>query len=1513
MKKRFPFFVFILTIFSMFLFLTGCDGAEEIKEIAQLSDKKIGVQSGNVADQMVLSRYPEAKINYYQNPLDGVQAVVDGKISAFAGDLLSLEVIAANNSEVTLLSQVFVPDDYGYAVQLDNTELKKAIDNTVSELKKNGTYDKMMQRWMPKNGQIGRMPEFEQSGTEGVLIFGTCSEQVPFSFYDEDRRIVGFDVEIAYHVAQSLNKKLEIVDMNFGSLITSLASGKVDMIGASISITEERAKKVLFSESYYTAGLGALVKNFSPVSEEPEKTETNQITEITQLADKKVGVQSGNVADQMVLSKYPEAKINYYQSPLDGVQAVIDGKISAFAGDLLSLEIIAANNSNVLLLPEVFIPDNYGYAVQLDNTELKKAIDDTVAGMKADGTYEKLLERWLPKNGKPGRMPEFDQSGTEGVLVFGTCSEQMPFSFYDEDRRIVGFDVEVAYHVAQRLNKKLEIVDMNFGSLITSLAAGKVDMIGASISITEERAKKVLFSESYYTAGLGALVKNYNSAAIENVEKEYFFVADLKNAKIGVMGGTIAEGYVEEHFPDAQMMIFSDIMDGIAALKVGRVDAIMTAYTTIVNAVKRNPDLKMLEENLTNGPACVAVSKGNSDLLEQISTLVKKYKEDGLLEDLEKRWLKLEDVPYEPLEINLPDTGEVLRVAISANREPIGFHGSNDEIKGFDPDFSRMLARDLGMQVEFIDVKFSALINLLESGKADVIISNMTATEERAKKVDFSESYFVNPQRMVVRRFESGDTTLMSVPDDIKDKKIGVLTGSVHDTYVMNKYPEAKIFNYKDISDLILSLKNDKTDVIMTINDTAIELFKTDDSLALLGGTIFSQDVGTIFNKKNADLREQFNKFLKQIKTDGVYDDMMNRWVADRKSEMPEIKSSGENGTLRVGIVSDKGLPFATMSDGEYIGFDVELCERFAAYLGKDIQFYDMQFGSLIPSVASDKIDIAASTLVITEERQKLVLFSDPYYELKSVFVANKKNLAGYSAAKVEEEEKTFFESVAESFYINIVHENRYILILNGLKVTLIIALLACLFGTILGSLVCYMRMSKNYILRFIAKLYITVLRGIPVLVLLMLIYYVVFASVNIDPVLVAIIAFGMNFGAYVSEMFRTSIERIDRGQTEAGLAGGFSKFQTFRYIILPQAVKNVIPVYKGEFISLVKMTSVVGYIAVQDLTKASDIIRSRTFDAFFPLIMVAILYFLLSWILTLALDLVEIRVDPKKRRKLSLKMKGGGKTRMIIALSVIIILIAAAMIVPSVMSGSKTALNKGAITDVTDLEGRKVIVITGTTGDFYVRDNFKTAEVIDMVYPSDAVVELQTKRGEVFLFDKNTLDFIIKSEKGLELLPGKISEVQVAIPIKGDNAALKQKVDECIETFREDGTLAEMYKRWFSDTWDVPPAMPKFQQKDESGVLRIGTCSMTIPFSFIHNRNLTGHDVELAYRIADRLGMKVEFFDLTFDAMITALQGGKIDMAISNYFYTEERERKVIFSIPYMTADVCGLVRSGE
>lgn len=227
----------------------------------------------------------------------------------------------------------------------------------------------------------------------------------------------------------------------------------------------------------------------------------------------------------------------------------------------------------------------------------------------------------------------------------------------------------------------------------------------------------------------------------------------------------------------------------------------------------------------------------------------------------------------------------------------------------------------------------------------------------------------------------------------------------------------------------------------------------------------------------------------------------------------------------------------------------------------------------------------------------------------------------------------SFVQAAVDGFERNVLHERRYLLILDGIKTTALISVWAVLLGTLLGGAVCRMRMSRSRWLRVPAMMYISVMRGTPVLIILMLAFYVAFASVNIDPEWVAVVAFGINFAAYVAEIYRAGIEGVDRGQREAGLALGFSNVHTFLFVIAPQALRRILPVYKGEMITLVKMTSIVGYIAVQDLTRAADIIRSRTFDAFFPLVMVAVLYFLISWTLLIGLTRLEWRLDPRQKR----------------------------------------------------------------------------------------------------------------------------------------------------------------------------------------------------------------------------------------------------------------------------------------
>ena len=223
-------------------------------------------------------------------------------------------------------------------------------------------------------------------------------------------------------------------------------------------------------------------------------------------------------------------------------------------------------------------------------------------------------------------------------------------------------------------------------------------------------------------------------------------------------------------------------------------------------------------------------------------------------------------------------------------------------------------------------------------------------------------------------------------------------------------------------------------------------------------------------------------------------------------------------------------------------------------------------------------------------------------------------------------------QELKSSFISNFIEDNRWRYITDGLKITLLVTVFAVLIGVVLGFLIAIVRTThdktgKLKILNAICKVYLTVIRGTPVVVQLMIIYFIIFGSVDISKVLVAIIAFGINSGAYVAEIFRSGIMSIDNGQFEAGRSLGFNYAQTMMYIIMPQAFKNVLPTLCNEFISLLKETSVSGYIALQDLTKGGDIIRSRTYDAFMPLIAVALIYLAMVMIFTKLVSLLERRL----------------------------------------------------------------------------------------------------------------------------------------------------------------------------------------------------------------------------------------------------------------------------------------------
>ncbi|MBN2262183.1 MAG: ABC transporter permease subunit [Prolixibacteraceae bacterium] len=961
------------------------------------------------------------------------------------------------------------------------------------------------------------------------------------------------------------------------------------------------------------------------------KTNNSSISKLSMLeGGKTIAVPTGTVADQFVLARFPKAKIVYYNTVLDCALAVKDGKAHAAAYDKPILKNIAAKNNGLRVLDELLVDDNYGFAVDPTNHTLKQAMDKTLAQLQGNGTYQQMLKRWFPNTGPPQNMPEIELSGQNGTLRFGTAAVTEPMSFFDARQKISGFDIEYATYIAQHLDLKLEIIDMEFGALLPALISGKVDMIGAGMSITEERAKKVLFSEPYYKSGIAAIV------ALPKKEKNKSKKIDINNIgdkKLGVLMGSIHDKYANKTYPNATISQFQSISDMLTALQSSKVDVVFYEDACLSEILTDNSKIGIVQRNIFSAPIGAAFNKNNTTLLNSYNTFLAKIKTDGTYNDIVKRWIETGNKTMP--EFNNNTGKQKINIGISSD---LGFPYvamQNGMLVGFDVELATRFANDLNMEVNLVDMPFGSLIAAISTGKIDLIHSSMMITEERSKQVNFSDVYFESGATLIAlsENIENASQTIFQKLDDIANKRIGIYTGTVHDAFLAQNYPNAKRFLFDFPADMILALKTDKVDAIMLDNISAQVIVRQNPDLSIFHNDFFYTPLGIGFNKNNPQLRLEFNEFLQKIKNDGTYNAMRERWFTNdaEKALMPQIAPSNSQKQITAGVAIGD-LPYVSYVNGQYVGFDIEMLQRFALNNNYQLKIITLEFASLIAALHSGKVDLIADGISISEERAKKIDFSEPYADFRSALVVAKKNTSTNSATPTKIK-TSFFESISNSIHSNIITEKRYLLIINGLKTTFIISILAALLGTLIGALLCFLRMSKNKTTNKISALFIDLIRGTPVLVLLMIIFYVVFASVNISPVLVAIIAFGINFGAYVSEMFRSSIISIDKGQREAGIASGFTQTQTFIHIIMPQALQRVIPVYKGEFISLIKMTSIVGYIAVQDLTKASDIIRSRTFDAFFPLLMAAVLYILIAGIFTWLLSRVEISVDPKRRK----------------------------------------------------------------------------------------------------------------------------------------------------------------------------------------------------------------------------------------------------------------------------------------
>ena len=464
--------------------------------------------------------------------------------------------------------------------------------------------------------------------------------------------------------------------------------------------------------------------------------------------------------------------------------------------------------------------------------------------------------------------------------------------------------------------------------------------------------------------------------------------------------------------------------------------------------------------------------------------------------------------------------------------------------------------------------------------------------------------------------------------DDLDGRQLGVQTAVCYEDAVRGRIPSAEWNYFQMPNDMIMTLQSGKIDAYL-IEEVGFaaqrfehpELTRLEESA---GRIDFVISVGN--NEKQSTLLQEVNAFIADASADGTTTAMYEYWITNWNPDTCELQyqlTPGETKKpLRV-AVEGAYEPFSFVSHGMLSGFDVEFINRFCDAYGYTPEFYEVPFDSIAAGTEQGKYDLGMN-IVLTDERSDGAVLSDVYYSCDIVFVLD--GSAGAGAG--------FLRDMKDSFYKTFVKEDRWKMFAQGTGVTVLITAASVLFGTTLGFAV-YLLFRRG--LRVVNKVNAVItwlIQGMPTVVLLMILFYIIFGDSTLDGIWISVIGFTLIFACSVFDMLQVGFGAVGKGQTEASRALGYSDSQCFFRILLPQASRHFLSIYKNEVVTLIKETSIVGYIAVQDLTKISDLIRSRTYEAFFALIATAVIYIAVEFLMIFTVTKIEAAIDPRRRSR---------------------------------------------------------------------------------------------------------------------------------------------------------------------------------------------------------------------------------------------------------------------------------------
>jgi len=728
-------------------------------------------------------------------------------------------------------------------------------------------------------------------------------------------------------------------------------------------------------------------------------------------------------------------------------------------------------------------------------------------------------------------------------------------------------------------------------------------------------------------------------------------IEDFNGLPIGVQTAVLYEELIQDRVPDTEFQYYTMPTDMILALKSGKVAAYLVEAVGYGVHKANHPELSTFKEV----PGYISASNiiGNNDkqerLLREMNEFIQNGYKNGLLGDdgsLYQYWI----ADFDPLTDNVgvkdfTFTGEngTLNVAVEGGYEPFSFV-SDGNLAGFDVEFVCRFCVEYGYTPVFNEIPFESIAPGVETGKFDIGM-NIVVSEERNETGTLSDIYYTCPVLLVVLGSDEQAATATSGSynkiEDLDGLPIGVQTAVLYEELIQDRVPNTQFQYYTMPTDMILALKSGKVAAYLVegvgygvhkANHPELETFKE-----IPGYISASNIIGN--NDKQERLLQEMNEFIDNGYKNGLLGDegkLYQYWIADfdpltDNVGVKDFTFTGENGILNVAVEGGYE-PFSFVSDGNLAGFDVEFICRFCVEYGYTPVFNEVPFESIAPGVETGKFDIGMN-IVVSEERNETGTLSDVYYTCPVYLVIlGDSPYASASSSSTDVAKVGFFEKIGQSFYKTFVRENRWKLFVSGAGVTTLITVCSIIIGTVLGFAVYMACRHGNVFANKTTNFFMWLIHGMPTVLFLMILYYVIFGSSRMSGMWISVVGFSLMFACSMIDMLRVGYNAIGKGQYEASTALGYSDGQSFFRILLPQAAHHFLPIYSNEVVTLIKETSVVGYIAVLDLTKISDLVRSRTYEAFFALILTAVVYFVIQGIMVRLVRIVQKKIDPRRR-----------------------------------------------------------------------------------------------------------------------------------------------------------------------------------------------------------------------------------------------------------------------------------------